>query len=235
MLMQHPHSYRQRSARRRSTLSRLRVGFTLIELLVVISIVSILIALLLPALASARSTAQRVLCQSNLRQIHLGVEMYYEDFKRLPGFNHANPTHSTAHYALWYRQMGGYLRNSGTDTSGGDTAAMKSLPDVFYCPTGEIRSLAYGIYGRVANNVKLNIPHPNSTMLLVDRVDLDMASTRLAINASSAERAHFRHTNTTANVIFVNGSVTSYAYPPTLPNSIYHQNATSAPFVKNQP
>lgn len=56
-------------------------GFTLIELLVVISIISLLIAVLLPALRSARQSAYRVQCQSNLRQMGIGLSSYANDFK----------------------------------------------------------------------------------------------------------------------------------------------------------
>jgi len=57
----------------------MRRAFTLIELLVVISIIALLIAILLPALGSARASAERVECLSKIRQVAISTQAYATD------------------------------------------------------------------------------------------------------------------------------------------------------------
>lgn len=70
----------QRKIRTLKTNPSRRVAFTLIELLVVISIISLLIALLLPVLGNARKAARSISCLSNLRTLGQVLAIYQTDF-----------------------------------------------------------------------------------------------------------------------------------------------------------
>src|SRR3954469_17430376 len=90
-------------------------GFTLIELLVVIAIIAILAAILFPVFARARENARRAACQSNLKQIGLGIAQYTQDYdERLPGVGGQNTTYS------WRSRIDPYIKST----------------QIFLCPSG---------------------------------------------------------------------------------------------------
>jgi type II secretory pathway pseudopilin PulG len=73
-----------------------RRGFTLVELLVIIACIGILFSLLLPALSTARSLANRTSCLNNVRQLGMGWQMYADDkgdylVESFPGVASPNP------------------------------------------------------------------------------------------------------------------------------------------------
>lgn len=86
-----------------------RVGFTLVELLVVIAIIGVLVAMLLPAVQAARSSARRMQCANNLRQLGLAIHMYAGVNRgRFPLVSHEN---SVAVKEAWVTQLAPFLED----------------------------------------------------------------------------------------------------------------------------
>jgi prepilin-type N-terminal cleavage/methylation domain-containing protein/prepilin-type processing-associated H-X9-DG protein len=83
-----------------------RFGFTLVELLVVIAIIGILIALLLPAVQSAREAARRTQCKNHLKQIGLAILNYETQKGELPPGTFLGEGSSWSAYILPYLEEG---------------------------------------------------------------------------------------------------------------------------------
>jgi prepilin-type N-terminal cleavage/methylation domain-containing protein len=94
---------------------RSRPGFTLVELLVVIAIIGVLVALLLPAVQSAREAARRMSCTNRLKQIALAVHSFEDSQKTFPAGNVVRtgpPNNRNDHYETWTISILPYLEQN---------------------------------------------------------------------------------------------------------------------------
>ena len=110
------------------SISKTRSAFTLIELLVVIAIIAILAAILFPVFARARENARRSSCQSNMKQMGLGIVQYTQDYdEKYPmGYTHLNNSGGAGGYRHWTAMTLPYT---------------KSL-QIFVCPSAKEGGLA---------------------------------------------------------------------------------------------
>lgn len=123
--------------------ARKTAGFTLVELLVVVAIISLLIALLLPALGRAREAARMISCSSNLRSNVLAIQMYAEDYGRMIPYTPANqgtpPRFWSYAWAEWGMSDTNGYRGPGLLVHG----RYLSSPGVLYCPSQEVDLYLY--------------------------------------------------------------------------------------------
>ena len=106
-------------------------AFTLIELLVVIAIIAILAAILFPVFARARENARRSSCQSNMKQIGLGIMQYTQDYdERYPTIRNFAPS-MLAPKQSWDGIIEPYL---GIKVNNATTASAS----IFLCPSDSV-------------------------------------------------------------------------------------------------
>ncbi|HZN34995.1 MAG TPA: DUF1559 domain-containing protein, partial [Pirellulaceae bacterium] len=110
---------------------RIRRGFTLVELLVVIAIIGVLVALLLPAVQSAREAARRMSCQNNLKQLALACHNFEDTFKSLPAGNVYRPDAQgkNNYYETWTISILPFMEQANLYTSHYDQNVPNAITD----------------------------------------------------------------------------------------------------------
>ncbi len=116
-----------------------RKAFTLIELLVVIAIIAILAAILFPVFAKAREKARQSSCQSNLKQLTLGILQYVQDYdEKMP----------------WLAWNGGStLGRHWQDT----TAPYTKNTQIWDCPSGNATLAGNGLWAEANGFIRRRV------------------------------------------------------------------------------
>jgi prepilin-type N-terminal cleavage/methylation domain-containing protein len=232
-------SFKNRTLRQRG--ARAGAGFTLVELLIVISIIGILIALIMPAVNSARESGRRAHCSSNLKQMAMACLALESKYQHLPGGGWGWMWAGDVDRDFGANQPGGWHFNilpfidlndlhdmgKGTDSStkraAGQRRAQTVVP-LFICPTR--RKLQ--VYPRNHGTLYINIDDPKPIIARSDYAG-NAGSNFWNVqpgNANSSMSPSFNWSS-------VAGTTTSTSEPGT--GVIYRASATSMAMIKDGP
>jgi len=154
---------------------KVRVGFTLVELLVVIAIIGVLVALLLPAVQSARESARRTQCVNHQKQLALGCINFENQRGYVPKGNYATGTFPEGGNVSWLFVSLGYIEagslydqvvGSGSLTNAINRGILPAAPKIIRCPSDSFersnpRHSSYiGSTGPNCNNPPSGCPAP---------------------------------------------------------------------------
>jgi prepilin-type N-terminal cleavage/methylation domain-containing protein/prepilin-type processing-associated H-X9-DG protein len=154
-----------------------RSAFTLIELLVVIAIIAILAAILFPVFARARENARKASCQSNLRQLAMGLMQYAQDYdERFPYANQAAPAGASLPGGTWY---------SGSIFWQQLSFAYFNNVEVFTCPSGSRTRAKTPFSGHYGANERILPPSSSTTPPLTQSQLAAPASTFLCFDCGN--------------------------------------------------
>ena len=177
-----------------------RGGFTLIELLVVIAIISVLIALLLPAVQMAREAARRVQCKNNLVQLILAIHNYEQAHEVFPPgvVNPDGPVKNLAqgYHVSWMVQLLPFIDQlnvykhfdfrSGVYDAVNSTARSVAIA-AFVCPSqmspDKVNGIGISCYAACHNDVEAPIDVDNkgvfylNSRISTERIDDGSSST----------------------------------------------------------
>lgn len=151
-------------------LPRHRSAFTLIELLVVISILSMLISLLLPALAAAKARAQAIKCSAGLKQIITASITFEQDYRYpIQGtYRHDRSPRTNPYWeqGSWHNTVAEQLRgrrHHGTDRWGDIYPNLIVPTTVLWCPTAPPGMVDGASIGAVSDVAKAGNFNPERT------------------------------------------------------------------------